>query len=136
MHRVGGHASSKPTRSAKRMERKRLVASPTAFLGYATLTGEARVLLIDVPLHVPGVDPFLDVLAITEAHPAASVTRALLDRETQDVRVRAVEAAALFCYHVKKWMGAFPVAVGGVDTLVFAGCLGERGAGSVPHRPW
>ena len=48
----------------------------------------------------------------------------LLDRETQDVR--AVEAVALFCYQVKKWIGAFAAALGGLDTLVFAGGIGEK----------
>ena len=48
----------------------------------------------------------------------------LLDRETRDVR--AAEAIALFCYQVKKWIGAFAAALGGVDTLVFAGGIGEH----------
>ena len=48
----------------------------------------------------------------------------ILDRETQDVR--ASEAVALFCYQVKKWIGAFAAALGGLDTLVFAGGIGEN----------
>ena len=48
----------------------------------------------------------------------------LLGRETQDVR--AAEAVALFCYQVKKWIGAFTAALGGLDTLVFAGGIGEN----------
>jgi acetate kinase len=48
----------------------------------------------------------------------------LLDRETQDVR--AAEAVALFCYQVKKWIGAFAAALGGLDTLVFSGGIGEN----------
>ena len=54
----------------------------------------------------------------------SSDMRDLLDRETQDVR--AAEAVALFCYQVKKWIGAFAAALGGVDTLVFAGGIGEQ----------
>ena len=53
----------------------------------------------------------------------SSDMRDLLDRETQDVR--AAEAVALFCYQVKKWIGAFAAALGGLDTLVFAGGIGE-----------
>jgi acetate kinase len=53
----------------------------------------------------------------------SSDMRDLLDRETQDVR--AADAVALFCYHVKKWIGAFASALGGLDTLVFAGGIGE-----------
>jgi acetate kinase len=47
-----------------------------------------------------------------------------LECETQDVR--AAEAVALFCYQVKKWIGAFAAALGGLDTLVFAGGIGEN----------
>jgi acetate kinase len=48
----------------------------------------------------------------------------LLKHENKDVR--ADEAVALFCYQVKKWIGAFAAALGGVDTLVFAGGIGEN----------
>jgi acetate kinase len=54
----------------------------------------------------------------------SSDMRDLLDRETHDVR--AAEAVALFCYQVKKWIGAFAAALGGLDTLVFAGGIGEK----------
>ena len=54
----------------------------------------------------------------------SSDMRDLLDHETQDVR--AAEAVALFCYQVKKWIGAFVAALGGLDTLVFAGGIGEN----------
>ena len=54
----------------------------------------------------------------------SSDMRDLLDRETHDVR--AAEAVALFCYQVKKWIGAFAAALGGLDTLVFAGGIGEN----------
>jgi acetate kinase len=52
--------------------------------------------------------------------------RDLLDRETRDPR--AAEALALFCYQAKKWIGSFAAALGGVDTLVFAGGIGENAA--------
>ena len=61
------------------------------------------------------------LLGISET---SSDMRDLLKRETQDVR--AAEAIALFCYQVKKWIGAFAAALGGVDTLVFAGGIGEN----------
>jgi len=54
----------------------------------------------------------------------SSDMRDLLKYETRDVR--AAEAVALFCYQVKKWIGAFAAALGGVDTLVFAGGIGEN----------
>src|SRR3984885_3752094 len=52
--------------------------------------------------------------------------RELLDREMSDPR--AAEALALFCYQAKKWIGSFAAALGGVDTLVFAGGIGENAA--------
>jgi acetate kinase len=54
----------------------------------------------------------------------SSDMRVLLEKETQDVR--AAEAVALFCYQVKQWIGAFAAALGGLDTLVFAGGIGEN----------
>jgi acetate kinase len=50
--------------------------------------------------------------------------RDLLDCEAQDGR--AADAVALFCYQVKKWIGAFAAALDGLDTLVFAGGIGEH----------
>jgi len=41
---------------------------------------------------------------------------------------RAAEAVALFCYQAKKQMGAYAAALGGLDTLVFAGGIGENAA--------
>ena len=54
----------------------------------------------------------------------SSDMRDLLDRETKDVR--AAESIALFCYQIKKWIGAFAAALGGLNTLVFAGGIGEN----------
>ena len=54
----------------------------------------------------------------------SSDLRDLLAREVDDMR--AAEAIALFCYQIKKWIGAFAAALGGLDTLVFAGGIGEN----------
>ena len=54
----------------------------------------------------------------------SSDLRDLLAREGDDGR--AAEAVALFCYQVKKWIGAYAAALGGLDTLVFAGGIGEN----------
>jgi acetate kinase len=54
----------------------------------------------------------------------SSDMRDLLAHEAGDVR--AAEAVALFCYQVKKWIGAFAAALGGLDTLVFAAGIGEN----------
>jgi acetate kinase len=52
--------------------------------------------------------------------------RDLLERESIDARAR--EALAIFCYQAKKWIGAYAAALGGLDTLVFAGGIGENAA--------
>jgi acetate kinase len=54
----------------------------------------------------------------------SSDLRDLLALEATDVR--AAEAVALFCYQAKKWIGSFAAALGGLDTLVFAGGIGEN----------
>jgi acetate kinase len=54
----------------------------------------------------------------------SSDMRDLLARETKDLST--AEAVALFCYQVKKWIGAYAAALGGLDTLVFAGGIGEN----------
>jgi acetate kinase len=54
----------------------------------------------------------------------SSDMRDLLAQESHDIR--AAEAVALFCYQAKKWIGAFAAALGGLDTLVFAGGIGEN----------
>ena len=50
--------------------------------------------------------------------------RDLLKVETEDPR--AADAVALFCYQIKKCIGAYAAALGELDTLVFAGGIGEK----------
>lgn len=38
----------------------------------------------------------------------------------------SAEAVALFCYQVKKWIGAYTAVLGGLDALVFTGGIGEN----------
>jgi acetate kinase len=63
------------------------------------------------------------LLGISET---SSDVRDLLQREKDDVR--AAEALAVFCYRVKQTIGAFAAALGGLDTLVFSGGIGEHAA--------
>ncbi|MEO8258361.1 MAG: acetate/propionate family kinase [Acidobacteriota bacterium] len=49
--------------------------------------------------------------------------RELLAHEASDPRARL--AVDIFCYQVRKWIGAFAAALGGLDTLVFSGGIGE-----------
>jgi acetate kinase len=61
------------------------------------------------------------LLGISET---SSDLRDLLASEAKDPR--AAEAVALFCYQARKWIGGFAGALGGLDTLVFAGGIGEN----------
>ena len=61
------------------------------------------------------------LLGVSES---SSDVRDLLAVEAHDVR--AAEAVALFCYQARKWIGSFAAALGGVDTIVFAGGIGEN----------
>src|SRR5579862_5895601 len=42
--------------------------------------------------------------------------------------VRAAEAVELFCYQARRWIGSFAAVLGGIETLVFAGGIGENSA--------
>ena len=50
----------------------------------------------------------------------------LLGDQTSDIR--AAEAVELFCYQAKKWIGALTAVLGGLNTLVFSGGMGENAA--------
>jgi acetate kinase len=54
----------------------------------------------------------------------SSDMRDLIGHEATDIR--AAEAVELFCYQVKKGIGAYAAVLGGLDTLVFAGGIGEN----------
>jgi len=63
------------------------------------------------------------LLGISET---SSDMRDLLKAEGNDVR--AADAVAIFCYQVRKWIGAYAAALEGLDTVVFAGGIGEKAA--------
>jgi acetate kinase len=63
------------------------------------------------------------LLGISET---SSDMRDLFAREGKDIR--AAEAIEIFCYQARKWIGSYAAALGGLDTLVFAGGIGENAA--------
>jgi acetate kinase len=106
--------------------------TPTAGLVMSTRSGDldpglvsylARTEQMDATQFQEMVNHASGLLGVSET---SSDMRDLLDREARDVR--AHEAVALFCYQAKKWLGAFAAALGGLDTLVFAGGIGENAA--------
>jgi len=104
--------------------------TPTAGLVMSTRSGDldpglapylARTEKMTTPEFYKMVNHESGLLGISET---SSDMRDLLALEAGDVR--AAEAVALFCYQAKKWIGSFAAALGGVDTLVFAGGIGEN----------
>jgi acetate kinase len=63
------------------------------------------------------------LLGISET---SSDMRDLLEAQARDPR--AADAVALFCYEIKKRIGAYAAALGGLDALVFSGGIGENAA--------
>jgi acetate kinase len=104
--------------------------TPTAGLVMSTRSGDldpglapylARTEKMTTPQFYEMVNHKSGLLGISETSPDM---RDLQDREKEDGR--AAEAVALFCYQAKKWIGAYAAALGGLDTLVFAGGIGEN----------
>jgi acetate kinase len=104
--------------------------TPTAGIPMSTRSGDLDPGLVWYLEHTEGLDPkqFNEMvnfesglLGISETSPDM---RDLLKSEKKDVR--AAEAIAFFCYQVKKWIGAYSAALGGLETLVFSGGIGEN----------
>jgi acetate kinase len=126
---LGNGASMAAVRDGKSIDTS-MCFTPTAGLVMSTRSGDLD----------PGLAPYLarteqmttkqfyemvnhksGLIGVSET---SSDMRDLLDHEKADVR--AAEAVALFCYQSKKWIGSFAAALGGLDTLVFAGGIGEN----------
>jgi acetate kinase len=104
--------------------------TPTAGLVMSTRSGDldpglapylARTEKMTTPQFYKMVNHESGLLGVSET---TSDMRDLLAQEASDLR--AAEAVALFCYQAKKWIGSFAAALGGLDTLVFAGGIGEN----------
>jgi acetate kinase len=126
---LGNGASLAAVRDGKSMDTS-MSFTPTAGVPMSTRSGDldpgliwylARTENMSAKQFNEMVNSKSGLLGVSET---SSDMRDLLKCESQDVR--AAEAVALFCYQVKKWIGAFAAALGGVDTLVFAGGIGEN----------
>jgi acetate kinase len=126
---LGNGASITAVRAGKSIDTS-MSFTPTAGLPMSTRSGDLDPGLGWYLARAEGVSPRQfhhminhesGLLGISEI---SSDTRELLLREKEDVR--AAEAVALFCYQAKKWIGSFAAALGGLDTVVFAGGIGEN----------
>lgn len=104
--------------------------TPTAGVPMGTRSGDLDPGLLCYLARTDGLDPTQLSQMVTSQSGMLGVSetssdmRDLLERAPHDVRAR--EAVALFCYQVKKWIGAFAAAIGGLDVVVFAGGIGEN----------
>jgi len=126
---LGNGASLAAVRDGKSVDTS-MSFTPTAGVPMSTRSGDLDPGLFWYLARTEGLDAkgFNDMVNFQSGLLGVSATssdmRDLLDRETRDVR--AAEAVALFCYQIKKWIGAFAASLGGLDTLVFAGGIGEN----------
>ncbi len=126
---LGNGASMAAVRDGKSIDTS-MAFTPTAGLVMSTRSGDldpglvnylARTEQMTAAQFQKMVNQESGLLGVSET---SSDMRDLLAREAKDVR--AAEAVALFCYQAKKWIGAYAAALGGLDTLVFAGGIGEN----------
>ncbi len=126
---LGNGASLAAVRAGKSIDTS-MGFTPTAGVPMSTRSGDLDPGLVGYLAQTEGmtaeqfdhmVNRESGLLGISET---SSDLRDLLGREATDVR--AAEAVSLFCYQVTKWIGAFAAALGGLDTLVFAGGIGEN----------
>jgi acetate kinase len=126
---LGNGASLAAVHRGKSMDTS-MSFTPTAGVPMSTRSGDLDPGLVWYLARTEGLDAkrFSEMVNFQSGLLGVSETssdmRDLLEHETKDVR--AAEAVALFCYQVKKWIGAFAAALGGLDTLVFAGGIGEN----------
>lgn len=104
--------------------------TPTAGLVMGTRTGDLDPgvlvhLLREKRMSADQIDELVNrqsgLLGLSET---SADVRDLLARRASDPRAR--DALAVFCYQARKWIGALAAALGGIDTLVFAGGIGEN----------
>ena len=128
---LGNGASMAAVRGGKGIDTS-MGFTPTAGLPMSTRSGDLDPGLLSYLSRTEGmtVEQFhtmvnrqSGLLGVSET---SSDLRDLLASESHDPR--AAEAVALFCYQAKKWMGSFAAALGGLDTLVFSGGIGENSA--------
>jgi acetate kinase len=126
---LGAGASMAAVRAGKCIDTT-MAFTPTAGLVMGTRSGDLDpgllvYLMRSERLTADQVDDLVNrrsgLLGVSEVSPDM---RDLLGRQASDSR--AAEAVALFCYQAKKWLGAFAAALGGLDTLVFSGGIGEN----------
>jgi len=126
---LGSGASLAAVRDGRCVETT-MCLTPTAGLVMGTRCGDIDPGLVRFLTRAMGlsIDQFHDLVnhesGLLGVSETSSDLRDLLARQETDKR--ASEAVELFCYRAKTGMGAMAAALGGLDTLVFAGGIGEN----------
>ena len=126
---LGNGASVAAVRSGQSIDTS-MGFTPTSGLVMSTRTGDLDPGVMDYLARTEHMDSSRWQQMVTRESGLLGVSetssdmRDLLAREAADGR--AADAVALFCYQAKKWIGSFAAALGGVDTIVFAGGIGEN----------
>jgi acetate kinase len=104
--------------------------TPTAGLMMGTRPGDfdpglLAYLMRAENLNAEGMEEFINkrcgLIGVSET---SSDMRDLVAQRRTDVR--AAEAVELFCYSARKWIGSLAAVMGGLDTIVFSGGIGEH----------
>jgi acetate kinase len=126
---LGSGASMAAVRNGRCIDTT-MAFTPTAGLVMGTRTGDLDPgvlvhLLREKRMSADQIDELVNrqsgLLGLSET---SADVRDLLARRVSDPRAR--DALAVFCYQARKWIGALAAALGGIDTLVFAGGIGEN----------
>lgn len=126
---LGSGASMAAVRGGKPIDTT-MAFTPTSGLVMGTRPGDLDpgllvYLMKDQNLSCADMDKFISqqcgLLGISET--SADVRDLLAARATDP---RAADAVDLFCYQAKKHLGALTATLGGLDTIVFAGGIGEH----------
>jgi len=128
---LGNGASMAAVREGKSVDTS-MAFTPTAGLVMSTRSGDIDPGLVAYLARSEDVSP-QEFYEIVHAHSGlrgisetSSDMRDLLEREPSDER--AADAIAIFCRQAKKFIGAYAAVLGGLDTLIFAGGIGEKSA--------
>ena len=101
-----------------------LVNHQSGLLGVSETTSDMRDLMQRAGMSAAAHGADGDIAGAHEAGTGAKAGIAAAYVAGRDYR--AAEAIALFCYTVRKWIGSFTAALGGLETLVFTGGIGEN----------
>lgn len=104
--------------------------TPTGGLPMSTRTGELDPGVVWYLIKKENLDPqqLNDLLNHQSGLLGISGTstdmRELIERQAYDQK--AADAVEVFCYQIRKYIGAYAAVLGGIDTLIFSGGIGEN----------